>query len=264
MNPDLIEGLITEKTTAIMPVHVYGHLCDVERIEAIAKKHHLKVIYDAAHAFGVKKNGKSVGMYGDAAAFSFHATKLFNTIEGGALVYQNPEYERIFNAYKNFGIEGEEEIVFVGGNAKMNEFQSAMGLANLPYMEQIIEDRKSATLKYRELLGKLPGIYFYIPEEVEGIKYNYAYMPIQIREEAGVSRDRLYEELKRERIFARKYFYPIATQYDCYRDLPYMKTSKAPVAEKVGDSILTLPLYYNMGLDTVTFICEKICKIMGR
>ena len=244
-----------------MPVHVYGHLCDVEQIEKIAKKHNLKVIYDAAHAFGIKKNGKSVGMYGDVSAFSFHATKLFNTIEGGALVYQEPVYERLFNAYKNFGIEGEEEVVFVGGNAKMNEFQAAMGLSNLPYMEEIIRNRRCSVLKYRELLSKIPGIYFYEPEAA-GIDYNYAYFPIQVKEEAGVTRDFLHQELKQSHVFTRKYFYPIATQYDCYKDMAVY--TNVPVAEKVGESILTLPLYYNMGLETVEFICKKIADILFR
>ena len=205
------------------------------------------------------RNGKSVGIYGDVSVFSFHATKLFNTIEGGALVYQDSAYERLFNAYKNFGIEGEEEVSFIGGNAKMNEFQAAMGLSNLPYMEDIIRDRKCLTLKYRELLGKLPGIYFYVPEAA-GIDYNYAYFPVQIKEEAGVTRDILHKKLKQVHVFSRKYFYPIATQYDCYKDIG--KYANVPIAEKVGDSILALPLYYGMGLDTVEYICKKIADII--
>jgi len=257
LDADLIEGLITEKTTAIMPVHVYGHVCDTEKIDAIAHKHGLKVIYDAAHAFGVKKNGISVGLYGDVAMFSFHATKLFNTIEGGALVYRSPEYEYLFNAYKNFGIESEEMVSYVGGNAKMNEFQAAMGLANLPYMDIIIKKRKQLTLKYRELLGKLPGIYYYVPENQNGIETNYAYFAIRVDEtKAGITRDELYMQLKQSHIFTRKYFYPIATQYGCYQDIA--KDAKVPVAEKVGDSILTLPLYFDMELETVEFVCEKI------
>lgn len=263
INPEKIEVLITDKTTAIMPVHVYGHVCDTEKIELIAKKHNLKVIYDAAHAFGVKKNGRSIGLCGDVSMFSFHATKLFNTIEGGALVYQNPEYEHLFNAYKNFGIESEEIVAYVGGNAKMNEFQAAMGLANLPYMDIIIKKRKELTIRYRELLSKLPGIYYYIPENLKGIETNYAYFPIQIRQtEAGISRDELYMKLKQSHIFTRKYFYPIATQYDCYKELAV--ESNIPVAERVGDSILTLPLYYDMDIETVEFVCEKISEAIKR
>ena len=260
INPDLIEGLITDKTTAIMPVHVYGHVCNVEKINKIAEKYNLKVLYDAAHAFGVKKDNVSIGLYGDVSAFSFHATKLFNTIEGGALVYKNSSYERLFNAYKNFGIEGEETVSFIGGNAKMNEFQAAMGLTNLPYMEKIIEDRKTSTLKYRELLGKIPGIYFYVPENDESIEYNYAYMPIQIRPESHITRDELFVGLKEAHIFPRKYFYPIATQYECYKK--DSQNYDIPIAEMVSNNVLTLPLYFNMGINTVEFVCNKIEELV--
>lgn len=261
LNPELIEGLITEKTTAIMPVHVYGHACDTEKIESIAKKHNLKVIYDAAHAFGVTKHGKSIGLCGDVSMFSFHATKLFNTIEGGALVYQNPEYEHIFNAYKNFGIESEEVVAYIGGNAKMNEFQAAMGLANLPYMSTIIENRKESTMLYRKNLADLPGVRFFVPEDDEEVRYNYAYMPIEIdSEKAGISRDEVYMKLKQSGIYSRKYFYPIATEFDCYKE--YAADANVPVARKAGKNVLALPLYYNMGADTVEYVCCKIKEAM--
>lgn len=254
-----IENLITDKTTAIMPVHVYGHMCDTEKIELIAKKHGLKVIYDAAHAFGVKKNGVSAGAFGDVSMFSFHATKLFNTIEGGALVYKNSEYQPLFNAYKNFGIEGEEMVSHVGGNAKMNEFQAAMGLANLPYMDAIVAERKRLTLRYRDYLEDLPGVRFFVPEAKEGIEYNYSYFPIQIdAQKAKCSRDELHTKLKGDNIFTRKYFYPIATDYECYK--MYKAVSHVPVAEAAGNSIMTLPLYYNMGIDKVDYVCKKIAE----
>lgn len=256
-----IEELITDQTTAIMPVHVYGHMCDTDKIELIAKRNNLKVIYDAAHAFGVKKNGVSSGVFGDVSMFSFHATKLFNTIEGGALVYKNDEYEALFNAYKNFGIEGEETISRIGGNAKMNEFQAAMGLANLPYMDAIVEDRKKTTLKYRDFLKDIAGIRYFVPEDKKGVEYNYSYFPIQIDpEKAKCSRDELYMKLKEYNIFTRKYFYPIATDYECYKK--YKGIYKVPVAEAAGKSVMTLPLYFNMGNDKVDYVCEKISKIM--
>lgn len=263
INTDLIENLITEKTSAILPVHVYGHLCDIDKIEKIAKKHHLKVIYDAAHAFGVKRNGISAGLFGDVSIFSFHATKLFNTIEGGALIYKKGEYEKLFDAYKNFGIENEESVGYVGGNAKMNEFQAAMGLANLPFIDQIIQDRKKSTLRYRELLKNLPGIYFFVPEEEQNIEFNYGYFPIRIDKDiAGITRDDLHNKLKEFNIFTRKYFYPIATDYHCYQG--YRATANVPIAQVAGDSVMTLPLYYGMGLDTVEYVCEKIRFALGK
>ena len=260
LDPDTIEPLITDKTTAILPVHVYGHVCDVNKIDEIAKKHNLKVIYDAAHAFGVKKDGQSIGLYGDVSMFSFHATKLFNTIEGGALVYRNPEYVHIFNSYKNFGIESEEVVAYVGGNAKMNEFQAAMGLSNLPYMKEIINDRKQSTLRYRELLSDIKGVRFFMPESQEGIEYNYSYLPIEITADAKITRDDLYSRLKQSNIFSRKYFYPIANQFECYKK--YDHASNIPVARKAGASVLSLPLYYHMGLDTVEYVCEKIASAL--
>lgn len=257
MDPDKIEALITENTTAIMPVHVYGHMCDTKKIEAIAKKYNLKVIYDAAHAFGVRKNGRSAGLFGDVSMFSFHATKLFNTIEGGALVYSEESYERLFNAYKNFGIENEESVPYIGGNAKMNEFQAAMGLANLPYLDEIMEDRKRSTQRYRELLQDVPGIKFFTPDADPEVEYNYAYMPIVVdAEKFGMTRDALNLALKEDHIFTRKYFYPIVTEYQCYKD--FMKDAHVPVAERAGKRVMTLPLYYKMGEETVDYVCACI------
>ena len=257
MDPEQIESLITEKTTAIMPVHVYGHPCDVEKIEAIAKKHHLKVIYDAAHTFGVTKNGRALCSYGDVSMYSFHATKLYHTIEGGALAYSDKALTRIFNTYKNFGIEGEEHVDFVGGNAKMNEFQAAMGLANLPYVSQLIQERKELTYCYREGLANVPGIRFFEPDKDPTVEYNYAYFPILVDEKKfGMSRDELYTKLKKENIFARRYFWPIVPDFGCYRQA--YEGRSFPVAQKVGQQVLCLPIYN--GLEEVEI--DRIIDIL--
>lgn len=259
IDPNLIESLITEKTTAIMPVHVYGHLCDVEKISDIAHKYNLKVIYDAAHAFGCRYLGRSIASFGDVSMFSFHATKVFNTIEGGALAYCDPSHEELFNAYKNFGIENEESVPYIGGNAKMNEFQAAMGLANLPYMEKIIADRKKSTLCYRELLANIPGIRMFTPDKKAQYIYNYAYLPVEIdAKEFGLTRDALVLALRSDDIFARKYFFPITSEYRCYKDA--LHGANVPVAERAGRRVMTLPLYYGMGLDTVEYVCDCIRK----
>ncbi|MEG2021474.1 MAG: DegT/DnrJ/EryC1/StrS family aminotransferase [Oscillospiraceae bacterium] len=255
-----IESLITDKTTAILPVHVYGHTCNTERIEEIGKKYNLKVIYDAAHAFGVLKNGKSLSLCGDVSMYSFHATKLFHSIEGGALVYNDNSLVQIFDDYKNFGIHDEEHVDYVGGNAKMNEFQAAMGLANLAHIDEIICERKAITLHYRQRLYGVKGIRFFEPEQTKGVEYNYAYMPVLINaEQFGISRDELYDVLKREdNIVTRKYFYPIATEYACYSNL--RNRSNTPVALNVSQKVLALPIYSGLSLQEVDYICDCILK----
>lgn len=254
-----IESLITEKTTAIMPVHVYGHPCNVEKIEQIAKKHNLYVIYDSAHAFGVKYNGKTIASYGDVSMFSFHATKLFHSIEGGALVYKNQNLRQLFDDYKNFGIRDEEHVEFVGGNAKMNEFQAAMGLSNLPHISNIIAERKKITLRYRELLSDIKGVKFFTPDNTPNFEYNYAYMPIIVDEnEYGISRDELHKNLKSDNIFARKYFYPIATEYGCYKHLK--NSANVKTAYKASLQVMTLPIFSNMPLEVVDYVCNAIKK----
>lgn len=260
MDPDKIEDLITEKTTAIMPVHVYGHSCDVEKIQTIAQKNNLKVIYDAAHTFGVQKDGRSLATYGDVSMLSFHATKLYHTIEGGALVYRDADYTRLFNAYKNFGIESEERVSYVGGNAKMNEFQAAMGLTNLPHIEQLIEERKTITQEYRKVLQGVKGITGFYPEKTPGIRYNYAYFPILINSELfGRTRDDVYFALKEQKVFTRRYFWPIATEFDCYKR-QYEGVS-LPVAERAGQQILCLPIYNGLKLETVNRISTLIAQM---
>jgi dTDP-4-amino-4,6-dideoxygalactose transaminase len=259
LDPECIEPLITEKTTAIMPVHVYGHPCDTGRIEEIARAHGLKVIYDAAHAFGVTVGEKGISSFGDASVFSFHATKLFHSIEGGAIAYSDSNYSRLLEAYRNFGIEGEEKIDYIGMNAKMNEFQAAMGLSVLPYVRSLIEERKEITGWYREHLSEVAGLSFFLPEENAAVQYNYAYFPILIDEKKlGVSRDYVYAHLRERDIYARKYFYPIATQFGCYRE--EYKDTHLPTAERISRQILCLPLYNGLSREQVAYVCSAILK----
>lgn len=248
-----IENLITEKTTAILPVHVYGNLCDVEKIALIAKKYNLKVIYDAAHAFGVEKKGIGVGNFGDASMFSFHATKVFNTIEGGAVVYKDDTLTEKMKAFKNFGIMDNGEIRYAGGNAKMNEFQAAMGLCNLKHLETEILKRKKIVERYKEKLKNVEGIRF--SEISEEIKSNYAYFPILL-DGYKYTRDEIFEKLSKQNIFTRKYFYPLISDFECYRD--NYDSKKTPIAKFVADRILTLPLYASLELDIVDRICDII------
>jgi len=259
MDPNAIEPLITERTTAILPVHVYGHPCDTDKIEAIARRHGLKVIYDAAHTFGVKKNGHSLACCGDVSMFSFHATKLYHTIEGGALIYGDSALTRIFNAYKNFGIEGEERVDYVGGNAKMNEFQAAMGLANLPYVPALIAERRAITELYRAQLAGIPGITMFYPDRETGVEYNYAYLPILVDEgRFGESRDALYEQLKENNIFTRRYFWPIVPDFGCYREKH--AADALPVARRAGAQVLCLPIYNGLAPEKILKICRFIVE----
>lgn len=250
-----IEELITDKTVAILPVHVYGHICDVEKIDEIAKKHNLKVIYDAAHVFGVQYKGKCIASYGDLSMFSFHATKVFNTIEGGGLVYKDSSLKQKIDNYKNFGIIDEEHVVDVGLNAKMNEFCASMGLCNLRHIDEELAKREKVYNRYYERLNGIPGL------KVSGIqkdvKFNYAYFPIVFNKEVfGKSRDEVREELQKENIFTRKYFYPLITDYDCYEGI--YSSEKTPIAKKISDNILTVPMYANLPLEDVDRICDII------
>lgn len=248
-----IESLITKKTSAIIPVHVYGNVCNVDEIEKIAKKHHLKVIYDAAHAFGVEYKGKGIANYGDASMFSFHATKVFNTIEGGCIAYNGSnELANILNKLKNFGIENEEEINYIGGNAKMNEFQAAMGLCNLKELNRNIAKRKKIYLEYLKYLKDISGIK--INKIQNNVKSNYAYFPILITDDYELTRDELFNLLKKHNIYSRKYFYPITNETICYKKLGY----ETPIALDLSNRILTLPMYSDLELNKV----RKICKII--
>ena len=257
MDPDKIEALITEKTCAILPVHVYGNLCDVDAINSIAQKHHLKVIYDAAHAFGVEKHGIGAGAFGDLSMFSFHATKVYNTIEGGAVICHDEEMWQKLAAIKNFGMTSPEQVPYVSGNAKMNEFQAAMGLCNLRHVEKEIEKRGKAVRKYRERLSDIPGIVLCFDKT--GVKPNYAYFPVRIDpEQFGENRDALAVRLNQKNIFPRKYFYPLTSDFSCYRDR--FVPADTPVARQAAENILTLPLYADLAEQDVDYICDAILE----
>jgi dTDP-4-amino-4,6-dideoxygalactose transaminase len=248
-----ISKLITKKTVAILPVHVYGNMCDVESIKKIADSHQLKVIYDAAHAFGVTYKGKSSACFGDMSMFSFHATKVFNTIEGGALCYSNFSFVQLLNDLKNFGIRGLEEIAYIGGNAKMNEFQAAMGLCNLKHFNKEIKKRKVVYEKYEELLSGISGIILSKPQA--DITPNYAYFPV-VFDGYKYNRDEVYNRLKENDIIARKYFYPLINTCTCYKNLATAGADKTPIAAYVADRVLTLPMYADLALSDVEHICN--------
>ncbi len=248
-----IDSLITEKTSAIIPVHVYGNVCDIEAIDRIAKKHNLKVIYDAAHTFGVTVNGQGVGTFGDASMFSFHATKVFHTIEGGAVTYNDPSFRSSLNALKNFGITSPETVECVGGNAKMNEFQAAMGICNLRHVDKEIEKRKVVVDRYIENLDKIKGIK--LSKGQAGVKPNYAYFPV-VFDGYKKTRDEVFEQLKAHNIYARKYFYPLTNSFACYKG--QFNVDHTPVAKYIADRVLTLPLYTDLELELVDRVCEII------
>lgn len=249
-----IQSMITPKTTAILAVHVYGNPCDVETIQNIADKQGLRVIYDAAHAFGVKLNDQSIGNFGDISMFSFHATKLFHTVEGGALVFSDASLKKKIDLLKNFGIKNEEEVVMPGINGKMNEIQSIIGLLNLDLVSGEIEKRQLLTECYENHLADVEGIIFF--ERLQDVESNYQYFVIRIDSNAfGVSRDLVYDKLKEYNIFARKYFYPLCSNYPCYQHLPSASVSNLPVANKVAKEVLCLPLYGTLSPDDVERIC---------
>lgn len=249
-----IEELITEKTVAIIPVHVYGNVCNVKEIKRIADKHNLKVIYDAAHAFGVTYKGRGIGNYGDAAVFSFHATKVFNTIEGGAVTFSNPElYDKLYDL-KNFGIRDEEMVVSVGANAKMNEFSAIMGLCNLKHVDAAIEKRKSHYVQYRMELDNIDGIRFL--EGAGKCKKNYAYFPIVVEDDFYVSRNQLYNRLREKEIYARKYFYPLTADQACFGS--QYKNINLCNARKLAQEILVLPFYEELEEEKIERIAEEI------
>lgn len=250
---DNLERLITEKTSAIIPVHVYGNICNVAEINRIAKKYNLKVIYDAAHAFGITVNDEGIANFGDVSMFSFHAAKVFHTIEGGALTFKNPSFKVVLNAHKNFGITGPETIGYIGGNAKMNEFQAAMGICNLRNVDQEINKRKIVYDRYVEQLSGIKGLQLSLPPEY--VKSNYAYFPV-LFDGFTLSRDEVHEKLKKNNIFTRKYFYPLTNSFECYSDrfIP----GETPVANFIAERVLTLPLYAELNIEVV----DKIAAII--
>lgn len=257
MDADKIEDLITDKTSAIIPVHVYGNICAVEKIERIAKRHGLKVIYDAAHAFGEEYGHVGVGNFGDASIFSFHATKVFNSIEGGAVCFRDDEYGLDLYRLKNFGIRNPEKVDYVGANAKMNEFQAAMGLCNLRFVNEEIAKRKKVYEYYMERLENIPGLQ--VMKQQNNIKYNYAYFPVIFHEEEyGATRNEVFEALEEENIYSRKYFFPLTSAYDCYNCM--FDVNRTPTALYISNRVLTLPMFADLSLESVNMICNIIRK----
>lgn len=256
IDADKIENLITPNTSAILGVHVYGFPCDVEKIEKIAKKHNLKVIYDAAHAFSTEINGKGIGTFGDITMFSFHATKLYNTIEGGCLTFNDPNLIRKIYNLRNFGIQSEELVEEVGINGKMNEIQAAVGLENLKLYKKEQEKRAKVKAFYDENLSKIKGIT--IPKMSENVTNSYQYYPIIIEENYPISRNELYEKFKTKNILTRKYFYPACTDYECYKNDLAVKLADLSVVNEYKHKVLCLPYYGALTSDELSMICGVI------
>lgn len=257
IDPGKIEAAITPKTSAIMPVHVYGKPCDINRIQEIANKYGLKVIYDAAHAFGVEVNDKSVLEAGDLSTLSFHATKVFNTIEGGAMVMHDAEMKRRIDYLKNFGFAGETTVVGPGINSKMDEVRSAYGLLNLKQVDAAIEARHQVAIRYREALRDVPGIAFF--DDMPGVRHNYSYFPIFVNaEEYGMTRDELYFKMKRNGVLGRRYFYPLISSFSTYNCLPSADPSNLPQANRMADSVICLPMHHRLGPSDIDLILSLI------
>ena len=260
IDPSKIEELITDKTTAIVPVHVYGSVCDVDVIDRIAKEHNLKVIYDAAHTFGVEYKGRGIGTYGDASMVSFHATKVFHTIEGGAVTTSDKSLVDKLYRFKDFGIKDEEVVDGIGANAKMNEFAAVMGLCNLMHIEENIEKRRLIEERYRENLTDILGIR--LLKKQQNVKENYAYFPIVVEEHLfGADRQTVKDKLEKYNIFVRKYFYPLTSDMDCYKGR--FDSTYTPIAKWTSERVLTLPMYADLSLDDVDKICEIIYSCRG-
>lgn len=254
-----IEDLITDRTVAIMPVHVYGNICNIEKIQQIADKYGLKVIYDAAHTFGVRFKNQGIGSFGDVSCFSFHATKVFNTVEGGAACFRDKDFGLELYRLKNFGIRGPERVDGVGANAKMNEFCAAMGLCNLRHIDEEIAKRKTVVERYMRYLSGIEGIQ--LNPKQKDVKPNYAYFPVIFDEKVfGASRNEVFDALEKQGIGARKYFYPLTNTFDCFHGK--YDPNQTPVALHISKRVLTLPLYADLALEDVDRICEIIlsCK----
>lgn len=257
IDPEKIEKLITDRTCAIVPVHVYGNICDIEAIENIAKKYELKVIYDAAHAFGEIYNGIGIGNFGDASCFSFHATKVFNTIEGGAVCYREKSMGKSIYELKNFGIHDVEEVSAVGANAKMNEFCAAMGLCNLRHVDGEIKKRKKVVERYLEHLEGVEGLQFNLAQKE--VKTNYSYFPVIFEaKKFGASREEVFDKLLENGVEARKYFYPLTNTFSCFRQA--YNVDETPIALHISKRVLTLPLYADLDLQEVDRICRIILE----
>jgi dTDP-4-amino-4,6-dideoxygalactose transaminase len=257
IDADKIESLITPKTTAILPVHVYGNPCNVQKIEKIADTYGLKIIYDACHAFGVKVNGNSILNFGDLSVLSFHATKVFTTFEGGAIVCHDEKIKKRIDFLKNFGFADEVTVMAPGINAKMNEFQAALGLLQLKYIDSAIEQRRNLAMLYHEKLSDIPGIRMI--DEDNNVNHNYQYFPVFIDSiELCESRDDIYNELRKNNILARRYFYPLISQFPTYKSLPSASKGNLPVAARITNEVLCLPMYPGLDVESKDKICEVI------
>jgi dTDP-4-amino-4,6-dideoxygalactose transaminase len=259
LDPDKIEAAITPRTTAIMPVHVYGQPCDTKRIQEIADKYGLKVIYDAAHAFGVEVNGESILNAGDMSTLSFHATKVYNTIEGGALVMHDEATKKRIDYLKNFGFANETTVVAPGINSKMDEVRSAYGLLNLKQVDAAIEARHKVANQYREALRDVPGIR--VMEDMPGVRHNYSYFPIFIdAEKYGMTRDELYFKMKENNVLGRRYFYPLISEFSTYRGLESARPENLPVATHIANTVICLPMYHSLTDDDIKRIIAQIVR----
>lgn len=259
INPDKIEAAITPKTTAIMPVHVYGKPCDTQRIQEIADQYGLKVIYDAAHAFGVEVNGESILNAGDLSTLSFHATKVYNTVEGGAMVMHDEKMKKRIDYLKNFGFANETTVVGPGINSKMDEIRSAYGLLNLRQVDNAIEARHQVAIKYRETLRDIEGITFF--DDMPGVRHNYSYFPIFVDEKKyGMTRDQLYFKMKERNVLGRRYFYPLISEFTTYRGLESARPENLPEAHKMADSVICLPMHHALNNDDIQRILDCIVK----
>ena len=259
INPDCIEAAITPRTTAIMPVHCYGKPCDTKRIQDIADKYGLKVIYDAAHAFGVEMDGEGLLNAGDMSTLSFHATKVYNTIEGGALVMHDAKTKQRIDYLKNFGFAGETTVVAPGINGKMDEVRSAVGLINLKHVDEAIEARHKVAVAYREGLKDIPGISYF--EDMSGVRHNYSYFPIFVdAEQYGMTRDELYDKLKSRNIYGRRYFYPLISEFSTYRGLESATKENLPVAHRIAEQVICLPMHHQLSEEDVNRILGTIVE----
>ena len=259
IDPNCIEAAITPRTTAIMPVHCYGKPCDIVSIQQIADKYGLKVIYDAAHAFGVEVNGKSILEYGDISTLSFHATKVFNTVEGGAMVVHDEATKQRIDYLKNFGFESETEVIAPGINGKLDELRSVFGLLNLQQIDAAIEARHQVAIHYREALRGVPGIRFF--EDMPGVKHNYSYFPIFVNaEEYGITRDALYFKMREHGILGRRYFYPLISTFSTYRGLPSASSENLPNATRIANEVICLPMHHNLSVEEVNRVIDVIIR----
>lgn len=259
LDPNKIESAITPKTTAIMPVHVYGNPCDINEIQAIADKYGLKVIYDAAHAFGVKINGNSILKAGDISTLSFHATKTYNTVEGGALICHDEKTKQRIDYLKNFGFAGETEVVAPGINSKMDEVRAAYGLINLRHVDAAIEARHKVAILYRTALSEVKGIQMF--EEQSNVIYNYSYFPIFIdAKQYGMSRDDLYYKMRDNNVLGRRYFYPLISEFSPYRNLPSAGKDNLPIATRMSNEVICLPMHHDLSIEDVNRVISLIAK----